>query len=68
MNYLASYVCRCMIYCYIVVDCIGSSTATGQHGRVQSFLYDAENPTGPPLDNKQHQLDAIKATETGSPV
>ena len=52
----------------IVVDCTGLSTATGQHGRVQSFPYDAENPTGPSRDNKQHQIDAIKAIETGSPV
>ena len=43
------------------------SVSTGR-GRIQSFPYDAENPSGPKRDSKQHQIDAINAAETGSPV
>ena len=47
---------------------IGQTAVTNKYGRVQSFLYDASNPTGPLRSIKDHQNDAIKAVEEGTTV
>ena len=44
------------------------STATSRQGRVQSFPYNATDPTGPQRDVEEHHKEALEAIETGSPV
>ena len=45
----------------------GMNTAAGR-GRVQSFPYITEDPTGPLRDSKQHKAEALEAVATGFPV
>jgi len=46
----------------------GASVLTSNRGRVHSFPYDVENPTGPPRDIREHQKDAQDSINEGSPV